>query len=137
MPKLTIGQKAALTKTFTDADVAAFAEASGDKNPVHLDEAFAQTTRFGQRIAHGMLVAGLISAVLGTELPGPGSIYLSQELAFKRPVHLGDTITAEVEIIEAREDKHIYTLSTLCRNQKGKLVIAGKAVVLLEMESAA
>lgn len=127
---LTIGQKATLTKTFTAADVEAFAAASGDHNPVHLDEAYARTTRFGRRIAHGLLVAGLISAVLGTRLPGPGTVYLGQELAFKAPVYLGDTITAVVEVIGVREGKPIVNLSTNCYNQDDVAVIEGKAVVL-------
>lgn len=130
MPLLTPGQQARLTKTFTEADVTAFAQASGDHNPVHLDEAYAQTTRFGKRIAHGMLVAGLISAVLGTQLPGPGTIYLGQELSFKAPVFLGDTVTAVVEVAAAREGKPIATLITNCYNQEGTLVIEGKATVL-------
>jgi len=130
MAQLTPGQKATLTKIITEADVQAFAEASGDKNPVHLDEAYAQTTRFGKRIAHGMLVAGLISAVLGTELPGPGTIYLGQELSFKAPVYIGDTVTAEIEVATVREGKPIATLLTNCYNQDGTLVIEGKATVL-------
>lgn len=91
---LKIGDSASLTKTFSDADVRAFAEISGDKNPVHLDEAYAAGTRFKQRIVHGMLTAGLISAVLGTQLPGPGSVYLRQSIDFRTPVLIGDTITA-------------------------------------------
>ncbi len=130
MPPLTLGQKATLSKTFTEADILAFANASGDHNPVHLDEAFAQTTRFGKRIAHGMLVAGLISAVLGTQLPGPGTIYLGQELSFKAPVYIGDTITAEVEVATVREGKPFATLKTNCYNQDGVLVIEGKATVM-------
>ena len=117
MPLLRIGQKASFTKTVTENDVIAFAEASGDKNPVHLDEDFAKKTRFGKRIVHGILVAGLISAVLGTQLPMPGTIYLSQELNLKRPIYIGDIITAHVEVIKIREGKHIYTLSTNCLNQ--------------------
>jgi 3-hydroxybutyryl-CoA dehydratase len=130
MQHLTLGQKATLSKTFTEADIIAFAEASGDHNPVHLDEAYAQTTRFGKRIAHGMLVAGLISAVLGTQLPGPGTIYLGQELSFKAPVYIDDTITVEVEVAHVREGKPIASLTTTCYNQDGKVVIEGKATVL-------
>ncbi|HNB53810.1 MAG TPA: MaoC family dehydratase [Anaerolineales bacterium] len=131
MPQLIPGQKATLSKTFTEADVIAFADASGDHNPVHLDETYAQSTRFGKRIAHGMLVAGLISAVLGTQLPGPGTIYLGQELSFKAPVFLGDTITAVLEVATVREGKPIATLTTNCYNQDGTLVIEGKATVLV------
>jgi len=130
MPQFKPGQKATLSKTFTEANVQAFAEASGDKNPVHLDEAYAQTTRFGKRIVHGMLVAGLISAVLGTQLPGPGTIFLGQELSFKAPVFIGDTVTAEIEVAAVREGKSIATLITNCYNQDGTLVIEGKATVL-------
>ena len=130
MPQFKPGQKATLSKTFTEANVQAFAEASGDKNPVHLDEAYAQTTRFGKRIVHGMLVAGLISAVLGTQLPGPGTIFLGQELSFKAPVYIGDTVTAEIEVAAVREGKSIATLITNCYNQDGTLVIEGKATVL-------
>lgn len=131
MTQLTPGQKATLSKTFTEADVIAFADASGDKNPVHLNESYAQTTRFGKRIAHGMLVAGLISAVLGTQLPGPGTIYLGQELSFKAPVFLGDTVTAVIEVATVREGKPIATLTTNCYNQDGGVVIEGKATVLV------
>lgn len=130
MPALTPGQKATMAKTFTEADILAFAQASGDHNPVHLDEGYAKTTRFGQRIAHGMLVAGLISAVLGTQLPGPGTIYLGQELSFKAPVFIGDTVTAVVEVTSLREGKPIATLTTQCFNQDGLLVLDGKATVL-------
>ncbi len=131
MTQLTPGQKATLSKTFTEADLVAFADASGDHNPVHLDDAYAQTTRFGKRIAHGMLVAGLISAVLGTQLPGPGTIYLGQELSFKAPVFIGDTITAEIEVASVREGKPIAILKTNCYNQEGAIVIEGKATVLV------
>lgn len=131
MDTLIIGQKASLSKTFTEADVLAFAEASGDKNPIHLDEKYAKETRFGNRIAHGMLVAGLISAVLGMQLPGPGTIYLNQELKFKHPVYIGDTITAVIEVSSMREGKPIVTLSTNCYNQQETLVIEGKAIVML------
>ncbi len=134
MPQLTLGQKATLSKTFNEADILAFADASGDHNPVHLDEAYAQTTRFGKRIAHGMLVSGLISAVLGTQLPGPGTIYLGQELSFKAPVFIADTITAEVEVATVREGKPLATLKTNCYNQEGTLVIEGKATVLFPMD---
>ncbi len=127
---MKIGQKATLSKTFTEADILAFAQASGDENPVHLDEAYAATTPFGRRIAHGMLVAGLISAVLGTKLPGPGTIYLGQELRFKKPVYIGDTITAVVEVEKIRQDKPIATLKTECYNQHDVLVITGTATVL-------
>ena len=97
--------------------------------PRHLDEEYAKTTIFGKRIVHGILTSGLISAVLANKLPGPGTIYLGQELKFTAPVFLGDTITAEVEIAEIREDKHIVKLNTTCYNQDGKAVITGAATV--------
>ena len=108
-----LGASASLDKTVTEADVVAFAAVSLDANPVHLDEAYAATTRFGGRIAHGMLAASLVSAVLGTRLPGPGTIYLSQTLAFKGPVRLGDTITATVTVKAIKDGKPIVTLDTI------------------------
>ena len=130
--QLHIGDQATLTRTITDEMVVTYADLVGDHNPVHLDEAFAATTRFGRRIAHGMLVAGLISTVLASDLPGPGTVYLSQTLQFKAPVYLGDTITVTVEVVKAREDKPIVTLATVCANQDGKTVIEGEAVALVQ-----
>ncbi len=127
---LTIGNSASLTKSFSDADVRAFAEISGDANPVHLDDDFAASTRFGRRLVHGILTAGLISAVLGTQLPGPGSVYIKQSLNFRAPVYLGDTITATATVTALREDKPIVTLATTCKNQDGVVVIDGEAVLL-------
>jgi len=127
-----IGERATFSKTITEADVNALADLIGDYNPVHVDEAFAARTRFGRRIAHGVFTTGLISAALGTELPGPGAIYLSQEIQFKAPVYLGDTITAVVEVESWRPDKRIITLKTDCHNQDETLVATGKAVLLAE-----
>jgi len=127
---MKFGDQASLTKTFTDSDVRTFAEISGDHNPVHVDDEFAATTRFERRLVHGMLTAGMISAVLGMQLPGPGSIYLKQELNFRAPVFIGDTITATVTVTKVREDKPIITLNTVCKNQDGVDVINGKAVLL-------
>ena len=127
---LPIGAKASRQKTITAADIEAFASATGDANPVHLDEAYAATTQFGKRIAHGLLTAGIVSAVLANDLPGPGTIYLGQDLKFKAPVFIGDTITATVEVIQYRDDKRIATLETTCVNQDGTLVLEGEAVVL-------
>jgi 3-hydroxybutyryl-CoA dehydratase len=127
---LKVGDSASRTKTITDADVQDFARASGDTNPVHLDEDYAATTRFGRRIAHGMLTGSLISAVLGNDLPGNGSIYLGQEFKFKAPVFIGDTITATVEVTAYREEKRIATLKTTCTNQEGVVVLEGEAVVI-------
>ncbi len=126
---LQIGQKASIQKTFTAADVTAFAGISLDVNPIHMSDGFASGTMFGKRIVHGILTSGLISAVLANKLPGPGTIYLGQELRFTAPVFLGDDITAEVEIAELRADKKIVKLNTTCYNQNGKAVITGMATV--------
>lgn len=126
------GDAASLSRTISVEDIENFAELTGDVNPVHLDEAFAKKTRFGARIAHGMWGASLVSAVLGTKLPGPGTVYLSQTIKFQAPVYPGDTITATVKVIKAREDKPIVTLETVCTNQKGDLILSGEAVVLIE-----
>jgi 3-hydroxybutyryl-CoA dehydratase len=128
--ELKLGVRASRTKRITSDAIEAFARASGDLNPVHLDEAYASTTTFGRRIAHGMLTASLVSAVLGNDLPGPGTIYLSQELKFKAPVYLDDEITATVELIRYREDKRIATFRTTCTNQDGNPVLEGEAVVI-------
>lgn len=124
------GQQASITREVTAADVETFAEISGDNNPVHLDQAFAEKSRFKKRIAHGILSAGYISAVLGSKLPGPGTIYLSQSITFKAPVYLGDSITATVTVLNYRPDKHILTLRTECANQDGLVVLEGQAVCL-------
>lgn len=126
---LRIGQTASLQKTFGAADITAFAGISLDVNPVHMSDGYAKNSLFGRRVVHGMLTASLISAVLGNQLPGPGTIYLGQELKFVAPVYLGDDITAQVEIVELREDKKIVKLSTTCTNQDGKPVITGMATV--------
>ena len=127
---LSVGDAAEMSKTITDEDVRAFAELTGDHNPVHLDEAYAATTRFGRRIAHGMLSASLVSAVIANHLPGRGSVYLSQTLQFVAPVFLGDTVTARVAVMKVREDKPIITLETICTNQRGEQLLKGEAVVL-------
>ncbi|HEX8073305.1 MAG TPA: MaoC family dehydratase [Pyrinomonadaceae bacterium] len=127
---LQVGDTASLSRTITDADIRAFAELTGDHNPVHLDDEYAAGTRFGRRIAHGMLSAGLLSAVLANELPGRGSVYLSQSLRFVAPVYPGDTVTARVTVKEIRADKPIVTLATVCTNQRDEPVIKGEAVVL-------
>ncbi len=128
---LRVGQRATRAKTITEADIQAFAGLSGDRNPLHLDEGFARRSRFGRPIAHGILAAGVISAALGMDLPGPGAIYLSQTLKFLRPVYPGDTVTATVEVIAFREDKGIVTLRTTCANQAGEPVVDGEAVLLV------
>jgi acyl dehydratase len=128
--KLSIGDSAEITKTIEQFDIDAFARVTGDHNPVHVDEEFAKTTRFGRRIAHGMLTASLISAVLANKLPGEGSVYLGQTLQFVAPVFPGDDITARVTVKEIREDKPIVKLETICMNQRGEVVIRGEATVL-------
>jgi 3-hydroxybutyryl-CoA dehydratase len=124
-----VGTRATRERTITDDDIVRFAEVSGDRNPVHLDEEYAAHSPFGQRIAHGFLVGSLISATIGMDLPGPGSIYLGQTLKFVAPVHIGDTVTVSVEVIKVREDKRLITLRTDCTNQNGTLVITGEATV--------
>jgi 3-hydroxybutyryl-CoA dehydratase len=130
MPSLQPGDKASRTTTITDEMIRAFAELTGDANPVHLDDAYAAGTRFGRRIAHGMIAAGLISATLANDLPGAGTVYLSQTLQFKAPVFPGDTITTTVEVKNVRPDKPIVTLTTACKNQNDVVVLEGEAVVL-------
>ena len=131
MTSLKIGDKASRVQTISDEMIRSFADLTGDTNPVHLDDAYAAGTRFGRRIAHGMIAAGLISATLANDLPGPGTVYLSQTLQFKAPVYPGDTITATVEVKSARTDKPIVTLGTTCTNQENKVVLEGEAVVLV------
>ena len=131
---LKVGDAAEMQKTIADEDVRAFAELTGDRNPVHLDEEYAAATRFGRRIAHGMLGASLISAVLANELPGRGTVYLSQTLRFTAPVFPGDTVTARVVVRAVREDKPVVTLETFCTNQRGERVVEGEAVVLVSRQ---
>lgn len=126
---IKIGDKASLSKVFTEDDVIQFAKISKDMNPIHLDKEFAASYIFGQRIVHGMLVASLFSGLLGKEIPGEGAIYLRQDLIFKAPVLIGEEVTASVEVKHIREDKHILTLQTVCTNYKGDVVIEGEAVV--------
>jgi len=125
-----VGDSAEITKTIEQSDIDAFASVTGDRNPVHVDEEFAKSTRFGKRIAHGMLTASLLSAVLANKLPGEGSVYLGQTLQFVAPVFPGDEITARVTVKEIREDKPIVKLETICMNQRGEVVIRGEATVL-------
>ena len=128
---VNIGDQASITKTFTENDVKLFAEISNDQNPIHLDPEFAASTRFERPLVHGILTAGLISTVLGMQLPGPGSIYIKQELNFRAPVYIGDTITATATVKKIREDKPILTLKTICTNQDGIDVIKGEAILML------
>jgi 3-hydroxybutyryl-CoA dehydratase len=119
------------TKTITDADIVLYAGITGDFNPVHVDAEAAAKSRFGGRIAHGMLSAGLISAVLGMKLPGPGAIYLGQTLRFTKPVRIGDTITARAEVVEVIAAKKRARLTTTCVNGAGETVIEGEATVMI------
>ena len=128
---IKIGDSAFISKTFSDEDVRNFARISNDKNPIHLNDEYAAQTRFKKRLVHGILTAGLISAVLGTKLPGEGSIYLSQNINFRAPVFIGDTITAKVTVIKLREDKPIITLETICKNQADVVVLEGEAVLIM------
>ena len=130
MPKVsdfTIGQKESLTKQFLLADVQKFAEVSEDRNPIHLDEEYARNSIFGKRVVHGILQAGLISAVLGNKLPGKGSIYREQTLKFKKPAYIGDTLTAAVEIVEIKERIGLLIMKTTVVNQDGVLLTEGLA----------
>jgi len=127
---IKIGEKAFISHKVDEKDITLIAETTGDTNPLHLDEAFAARSSFGKRIAHGILPAGLISAVLGTKLPGAGTIYLSQSLEFLKPVFVGDILTANVEVTSISEDKPIVTLNTWVNNQDGVKVLTGKATVL-------
>ncbi len=132
MAEFIPGQSATFTKTISEADIYAYAGISGDFNPLHVNAEFSKGSRFGERIAHGMITAGLISAVLGMRLPGPGAIYLSQTLNFVNPVRIGDTITAKAEVTTYREDKRVLTLRTTCTNQRGQTVLEGQAVLLVD-----
>ena len=127
--KLNVGDTASRSKAITDEDVRTFAAVSGDENPIHVDDEFASQTMFGKRIAHGMLSASLISAVLANDLPGHGSIYLGQTLKFVAPVFIGDEITARVTVTSVRDDKPIAKLETVCTNQRNEIVIKGEATV--------
>ncbi len=123
----SVGDSMTLTRTITAKDVELFAKVSGDHNPIHLDESFAKGTRFGARIAHGMLTASLISTVVANEIPG--AIYVSQSLFFVAPVYLGDTVTASASITKYEEERGRMTLDTVVRNQRGDEVVRGEAVI--------
>jgi 3-hydroxybutyryl-CoA dehydratase len=125
-----VGDRAELTRVATEADIAGFVDSVGDYNPIHSDRDYAAGTKFKGRIAPGIWTAGLISAVIGTRLPGPGTIYLSQDLRFLRPVMLGDTVTARVEVVEANREKNRVRLRTSCVNQHGDAVLEGAALVM-------
>jgi acyl dehydratase len=124
-----VGEHAERTHTFTDVDVQAFADLTGDRNPLHFDDAFAAATRFGRRIIHGGLTTGMFNAIVAEQLPGPGSVFLHQEWDYPAPVFVGDTVTAEVEVIEARPDKPITRLRCVARRDDGTEVLRGESVV--------
>jgi len=128
--EVQLGQSASFTKTISNKDVLLFAEVSGDDNPVHVDEDYALTTMFKGRIVHGALVASLFSKILGTQLPGYGTIYLGQESRFMKPVRINETITATVTIIEIMAEKNRIRCETIARNSAGEVVVSGIATVL-------
>lgn len=129
---MNVGDQAQITKVISEEDINLFAEITLDTNPIHLDEEFAKDSIFGSKIAHGMLTGSLISAVLGTKLPGVGSIYLSQTLHFRKPVFIGDEISAIVTIVEIKQkgEKNVIECSTICKNQEEEIVLEGEAVML-------
>ena len=132
---MKVGDTAVHTFTVSDEIVRGFSELTGDRNPVHLDEEFAQRTRFGRRIAHGMIAASQISAAIGNILlPGPGTIYLNQTLQFLAPVFIGDIVTTRVTVIGIKEGKPMATLETTCENQRGDVVLKGEALVLFPQD---
>lgn len=128
---IKIGDKFSKTRVVTEELIRAFAEVSGDYNPIHLDEEFAKTTRFGRRIAHGMLSGAFISAVLGYEFEARKIVYLSQTMRFVAPVFIDDTITTTGTVTNIREDKGIITLETICTNQSGEVTLKGEAAVMI------
>lgn len=132
---LEIGMTASYAKTITEADVVLFAGITGDDNPVHINAEYAAQTMFEQRIVHGMFSAGLISAVLGTRMPGPGAIYIDQELRFKAPVHIGDTVVATAKVLEIDEKRRRVKLETLCR-VGDKIVAEGTATNMVDRRPA-
>lgn len=129
--EVKVGDSFSRSREITDELVRSFAEVSGDLNPIHVDEEFAKTTRFGRRIAHGMLSGAFISAVLGLEFAEKRTVYLSQTMKFTAPVYLGDTVTAVATVTNIREEKNIVTLETICSNQNGETVVEGEALVMV------
>jgi 3-hydroxybutyryl-CoA dehydratase len=128
--ELAVGDRASFTKTLSEYDVYAFAGITGDLNPVHIDRVAAEASPFGARVAHGMLTASLLSTVLGSRLPGEGTIYLSQSLKFLKPVYIGDTVTATVEVAELLVERNRVRLATRCTNEKGDVVAEGESWVM-------
>ena len=130
MQQIQVGDVSTFTKTVTESDITLFAGFSGDFNPAHINAVAAEQSMFGRRIAHGMRSAGFISTVLGTQLPGPGTIYMAQELRFVKPVFIGDTVTAICTVVERNEEKNRLKLETVVENQNGEKVITGFATVM-------
>ena len=127
--EIKVGDSAEFSKTISEADIYMFAGVTGDLNPFHVNEEYSKNTVFKGRIAHGMLLAGFISTVVGCHLPGPGAIYVKQNLVFLAPARIGDTITAKANVIEVLESENRVILKTICLNQNGELVLDGKATV--------
>ena len=127
--ELKVGDRAELSKTISESDIYLYAGVTGDFNPAHINQVYAEKTFFRSRIAHGLLSAGFISAAIGTVLPGPGTIYIRQELEFVAPVYIGDTITALIEVLKIDIIENHVVLKTRCKNQKGEIVIDGEALV--------
>jgi 3-hydroxybutyryl-CoA dehydratase len=127
--ELRLGEKAEYTKTVSETDIYLYAGVTGDFNPAHMNEEYARRTFFKSRIAHGMLSAGFISSVIGTQLPGPGTIYLDQSLKFLAPTRIGDTITAQAEVVKIMSEQNRVKLKTICVNQHGTMILIGEAVV--------
>ncbi len=136
---LSVGDTFTLKKTISNNDVFMFAEVTGDENPLHLDDEYAKKTMFGERIAHGMISAGIISGVIGMYLPGPGTTYLSQDLRFLKPAKIGDTVTVEVEVSEIEEKSRfdIAKIRTVCKNANNEIVVDGMATVIPPSEKSA
>lgn len=129
--ELYVGQSASISRRFTTQEVEMFSDLCMDKNPVHLDEEYARNSVFGNRIVHGFLTASLISGIIGSILPGNGSIYLNQNMNFRKPVYHNELLTATCTITNIREDKPIVTLETICRNEAGEIVVDGTALIKL------
>lgn len=127
--EIKINDSAEFSKTISEADIYLFAGVTGDLNPAHINEEYAKDTFFKGRIAHGMLLAGFISSVIGCQLPGPGSIYIKQDLKFRAPARIGDTVTAKAKVVEIIKEKNRVILQTTCTNQEGILLLDGQATV--------
>ena len=132
MDSYYVGQEVSVEKTFQKEEVLAFSEITGDKNPLHIDKAFAEKSRFGGHIVHGIFVAGIISEIIGTHLPGRGSIYLEQNLRFLKPVYVGESIVVKVRVTEINEKKRVLALDTEAYGEEGKILVCGTAKVLYD-----